>query len=692
MAPPSSSIEPALFKAFLVIRDDGRTTRAVYSYPQEGHRVLQKYPILPRFAFPSVPGCREGSMNYTFVLTDELGKRLYGHTQHLVSVIHAAEVIVILSPFPWCNFFANVASHYRSLAAGNAEEAKRAVESLAAQPLPLPGKPFAAPFGGRWLARPWDMPGYEFADTNPATLLPVFPNNDDLLTLLSSLLLERHVVVCGPTFQAVTSVMMQCLALMTPFEWQHIFVPVVPGPELYDVLAAPTPYFIGLIDAQLPALHQVEVDDLCFVQLQELSESAERTKIRCTSVQLLAPRIESEGAILPRSGRTSSLRWTLRALRTALALHRTASGEQTGLMSWIAPWELASSPMLANSPSLVSSSSSFAAAAAPPSGTHQKNDGTNGGRGSSNNGVSFAKPSKRSKSLTKRIRGGGAFGLDLDVCGLFLRYYAEWLSSSIVARLTEFRQSSTSTAVAAPASTAAMAADPVDAPFLSVFRNSQCFAELADHSAECLLRLEAEMNCSSSSGTNHNDSLNGHVSPVKSGDTTNNDPLANSMRRRASFNNNAAAAAAAAAKQQAQERTGGAAPRTTSSTSKRDDCCPHNNPFLHELLQHHPEWFPNAAALVKQMERHCTAQCRAMSKKPRRASIRALLARTFSCCTTTEEHSDDDEEELTAASTSSSAAVAAAAAETGGGANAPEIPPPVFHAGKGKMYRVSDQV
>ena len=228
MAPPASNLP---FQSVCCVTRRRPYDSHSLSYPKKVTVCCKKFPILPRFAFPPSPDAERRLLELPSSSQTNLKATLRPHAARAVNVVNA-EVTVILSPFPW-QFLCECGRQYRTmLQTCSPEEAKRAVEVLAAQPLPPPGKPLAAPFGGRWLACPWDMPGYEFADTNPATLLPVFPENDLLLTLLSSLLLERHVVVYGPTFQAVTSVMMQCLALLAPLNWQHIFVPVVPGPSL----------------------------------------------------------------------------------------------------------------------------------------------------------------------------------------------------------------------------------------------------------------------------------------------------------------------------------------------------------------------------------------------------------------------------------------------------------------------------
>lgn len=46
----------------------------------------------------------------------------------------------------------------------------------------------------------------------------------------------------------------------------HILIPILPS-NLIDVLAAPPPYFVGMLHSQLPLLHNVNVDSIALIYL-----------------------------------------------------------------------------------------------------------------------------------------------------------------------------------------------------------------------------------------------------------------------------------------------------------------------------------------------------------------------------------------------------------------------------------------
>jgi hypothetical protein len=68
---------------------------------------------------------------------------------------------------------------------------------------------------------------------------------------------------------------MSLLALLAPFEWQHILIPVLPT-TLIDVLSAPTPYFVGVLDSHLALVEQrrIVIESVVLVTLENLRCSA----------------------------------------------------------------------------------------------------------------------------------------------------------------------------------------------------------------------------------------------------------------------------------------------------------------------------------------------------------------------------------------------------------------------------------
>jgi hypothetical protein len=78
-------------------------------------------------------------------------------------------------------------------------------------------------------------------------ILPLFEilGADKFLTLLSALLSERRILFVSDKVCNVSNAVLSCLAMLHPFKWHHIMIPILPS-KLYDYASAPMPYIIGI--------------------------------------------------------------------------------------------------------------------------------------------------------------------------------------------------------------------------------------------------------------------------------------------------------------------------------------------------------------------------------------------------------------------------------------------------------------
>eukprot|EP00808_Paulinella_micropora_P009343 g18473.t1 len=90
-----------------------------------------------------------------------------------------------------------------------------------------------------------------------------------ILLLMEAILSERRVLILSPQLSALTVVAETVVSLLFPFEWQHVYIPLLPQ-RLKDFLHAPLPYLIGMssqgfphdLKAQLVAQHEVVLVEL----------------------------------------------------------------------------------------------------------------------------------------------------------------------------------------------------------------------------------------------------------------------------------------------------------------------------------------------------------------------------------------------------------------------------------------------
>ncbi|KAF6256297.1 AEX-3 domain-containing protein [Scenedesmus sp. NREL 46B-D3] len=87
-----------------------------------------------------------------------------------------------------------------------------------------------------------------------------------MLTLIASLLLERRVLLVGQSRDTVSAAVCAASALLYPFTWHHIYLPLLPR-SLKDYLTAPMPFLIGMPAQLLPSLKGIPMDEVTLIDL-----------------------------------------------------------------------------------------------------------------------------------------------------------------------------------------------------------------------------------------------------------------------------------------------------------------------------------------------------------------------------------------------------------------------------------------
>ncbi|KAL6777459.1 hypothetical protein ACKKBF_B21570 [Auxenochlorella protothecoides x Auxenochlorella symbiontica] len=278
------------------------------------------------FCFPLgaaavVPKEYQAVEEFLFALTGGGGDRLYGFCRHslppnrpgegngrgIAKLQRYPQALCIVSPHPWAQFFFRVLEVLdRTLRAlpsptlnGHAflrdldAAAPAALGSVLRLPwpaclhvgsLPRQHRAFASPADpGAWLAAgeggvlelevPPDVGGG--ASTAGIPLAPLLWHLTPRLavSLLAALLMERRVVVVSADLGRLTAAVAAAAALLHPFHWQHIFLPLVPA-SLLDYLAAPMPFLAGVPAACLPTLRTLAMEEVLLIDLDTLGSAS----------------------------------------------------------------------------------------------------------------------------------------------------------------------------------------------------------------------------------------------------------------------------------------------------------------------------------------------------------------------------------------------------------------------------------
>ncbi|KAM9377395.1 DENN domain-containing protein 5B-like isoform 2-T2 [Pholidichthys leucotaenia] len=136
-------------------------------------------------------------------------------------------------------------------------------------PLPPPGRSlrFHGVQGPILCQRPGpgELPLGEYPLGDAFSLLGV----ENMVKLLTCALLETQVLLYSQDYQRLMTVAEGISTLLFPFQWQHIYLPIVSTP-LHHLLDAPVPFLMGIQrrdGAQRSSLHLPHEANLCFVDI-----------------------------------------------------------------------------------------------------------------------------------------------------------------------------------------------------------------------------------------------------------------------------------------------------------------------------------------------------------------------------------------------------------------------------------------
>ncbi|KAI7984602.1 DENN domain-containing protein 5B [Camellia lanceoleosa] len=87
---------------------------------------------------------------------------------------------------------------------------------------------------------------------------------ESVLAFITGVLLEKQVVVVCPNLGVLSAIILSFIPMIRPFEWQSLFLPVLPGKMLYFI-DAPVPFIVGV--QQKPADWKKKTSNLVLVNV-----------------------------------------------------------------------------------------------------------------------------------------------------------------------------------------------------------------------------------------------------------------------------------------------------------------------------------------------------------------------------------------------------------------------------------------
>ncbi|KAM9814847.1 DENN domain-containing protein 5B-like isoform X1 [Syngnathus typhle] len=171
-----------------------------------------------------------------------------GASRHFLSQLHQAVASQTAPPLPLESYIHNI---------------------LYEVPLPPPGRSlrFHGVQGPILCQRPGpgELPLGEYPLREAFSLLGV----DNMVQLLTCSLLETQILLYSQDYQRLMTVAEGITTLLFPFQWQHIYLPIISTP-LHHLLDAPVPFLMGIQrrdGAQRASLQLPHEANLCFVDI-----------------------------------------------------------------------------------------------------------------------------------------------------------------------------------------------------------------------------------------------------------------------------------------------------------------------------------------------------------------------------------------------------------------------------------------
>eukprot|EP00013_Stygamoeba_regulata_P017654 CAMPEP_0177675270 /NCGR_PEP_ID=MMETSP0447-20121125/27092_1 /TAXON_ID=0 /ORGANISM="Stygamoeba regulata, Strain BSH-02190019" /LENGTH=1012 /DNA_ID=CAMNT_0019183607 /DNA_START=82 /DNA_END=3116 /DNA_ORIENTATION=- len=221
--------------------------------------------------------------DFSFVLTDDTGDRRFGYCRRILSSPSTNNnpiALVIVSFSPCFALFTKMLDELVERYT-QPKSMDSFLSSVLAHKLPSAGQEFVIRISSaesneevEWrVKRPdeRDTP-LEYLDLREL-VQKLSPNN--LYRVFVALMAERRVIFLAKQVSVLSSCVQAAMALLYPFHWQHVFIPVLPK-ELMTILCAPMPYVVGMLTSLVPEMSNyvgameaaliVDLDGDCFPQ------------------------------------------------------------------------------------------------------------------------------------------------------------------------------------------------------------------------------------------------------------------------------------------------------------------------------------------------------------------------------------------------------------------------------------------
>ena len=259
-------------------------TKVLWYYPDDVTSITSNLRDIPDLCFPDLEKTKIENGNktrnelFTFTKTEENGSRFYGiclrtlfrgQCRQYDAKRRPKHCLCFITRQPYFTLFGNILQEIHAitlLEAKGGTVARKFLELLYTQQ-PV-GKSITIP---RQTLPDLTRDFHVITGRSSHKEIPILPlfealGVDRFMILLSAALCESRIIFVADEVDTLSNAVLAAAAMLHPFQWQHIFIPLLPS-KLLSYAGAPFPYMIGVRRYLWPNLSKEAIDDLITVDI-----------------------------------------------------------------------------------------------------------------------------------------------------------------------------------------------------------------------------------------------------------------------------------------------------------------------------------------------------------------------------------------------------------------------------------------
>ena len=232
-----------------------------------------------QFCFPDTtpfPTTEMENERFSFVLTEDDGDRRFGYCLRKLAQgtgLRMPICFVVLTYIPceplYNKILDRIAFHYES---SSSKMLTQFLESVVQNDFPQPGQTFSVEIHDDSSGSDtWKLtrPEIDLAlEQLPVDRILISLSSINILRIFTSLLVERRIIFCSKKISTLSNIAQVMMALIYPFVWQHIFIPILPE-SLLSYCCAPMPFVVGVLESHIDQVLKMPMDEVLIVMIDD---------------------------------------------------------------------------------------------------------------------------------------------------------------------------------------------------------------------------------------------------------------------------------------------------------------------------------------------------------------------------------------------------------------------------------------